>query len=182
MTEPLDAAPLDVPALESLAGDPVLAAQQQEYKSLLLTQMRSQQETMMAQAREQARLEFDKWKAEAAQLQQIQAYVQDATSPTMRRPHALPIEAEALTTFLMGISAEQRKTVTAMFDRVLESGLVSFEEIGSAGDGKPEQSKIEEFEALVAEKKATGMAQSAALRAAAKARPDLYAAYSGRAS
>jgi ClpP class serine protease len=136
-----------------------------------------QMQTQIAYAQQQAEAATARKIAEFQAQQAIQQYAQHATTPTLQRQHALPIEAQALSTFLSSLNATQRKDAQGLFDRILDAGLVSFEEIGSQAEGAEEQSAKEQFDAAVQAKVSGGMSRLNAMQAVAKEQPALYTAY-----
>lgn len=125
----------------------------------------AQFEQVKLQAEQQARAEIARFQRE----QEIVQLAQHMTTPTLQRQHALPFEAERLGKFLNSLSDAQRSEARALFDHILASGLVSFEEIGSgnAGDSRTDhEAVIARVESIKADKMAGGMSASAALNAA----------------
>lgn len=152
-------------------NDAVVNAQVQAYVS----QLQKQYEAAQQSAMERAQLEFERKLAEMQARQQIESYAQHVTTPTLSRQHALPGEAGAYSAFLLSLNGDQRKQATALFDTILASGLVSFEEIGSgnAGDGQSDhEAVLARVESIKASKMSSGMgavdALSAAIRAVGK--------------
>jgi hypothetical protein len=160
------------------AADPAVTAQVNAVVAQMTAQFEQQRQIVL----EQAQAQFQRQLAEMQAQQQISSYAQHATTPTLQRQHALPIEAGALTSFLSSLSATQRTAATGLFDRILDAGLVSFEEIGSQQDGPAEQSAQEQYDAAVQAKMAGGMARLAAMQAVAKEQPNLYASYQAESS
>jgi hypothetical protein len=159
-------------------NDTAMQAQIGAYVQQMEARYQAQQEA----AFQRAQVEFERRIADMEARRQIETYAQHATTATLQRQHALPIEAEALTSFLASLSASQRATAQTLFTRILEAGLVSFEEIGSQGEAAPEQSAKEQFDAAVQEKVRGGMSQLSAIQAVGKEQPDLYASYQAESS
>lgn len=160
------------------AADPAVTAQ----VNAVVAQMTAQFEQQRTIVLEQAQAQFQRQMAEMQAQQQIQTYAQHATTATLQRQHALPIEADALTSFLSSLNAGQRTVAQGLFTRILDAGLVSFEEIGSQGDGAPEQTAKEQFDAAVSAKVSTGMSMLSAIQAVGRDNPTLYAAYQAESS
>ena len=154
------------------AADPAVAAQVNAVVAQMTAQFEQQRQIVL----EQAQAQFQRQLAEMQAQQTIQTYAQHITTPTMQRQHALPLEAGAVASFLSGLNATQRTSAQGLFDRILDAGLVSFEEIGSAGEGG-ERDISAEWDAAIAAKVGTGMARSAAIEAVKQANPALYSAY-----
>ena len=154
------------------AADPAVAAQVNAVVAQMTAQFEQQRQIVL----EQAQAQFQRQLAEMQAQQTIQTYAQHITTPTMQRQHALPLEASAVVSFLSGLNASQRTSAQGLFDRILDAGLVSFEEIGSAGEGG-ERDVAAEWNAAVQAKVGTGMARSAAIEAVKQANPALYSAY-----
>lgn len=173
MSDPTVRAPsVEAGALpEPVINDAAMQAQMNAYVAQLEARYASQQE----QAFQRAQLEFDRRISEMEQRRQIESYAQHITTPTMSRQHALPGQAETYVAFLASLSGDSRKAAMSLFDGILTSGLVSFEEIGASGEAQAVDARAE-FQALVDAKVANGMARTAAIQAVSKARPELYAA------
>jgi hypothetical protein len=154
------------------ASDPAVQAQVNAVVAQMTAQFEAQRQVVL----EQAQAQFQRQLAEMQARQQIDTYAQHVTTPTMQRQHALPFEAGAVSAFLSSLSASQRQTAIGLFDRILDAGLVSFEEIGGAGAGDDNASAAEQWSALVNAKVALGMSRVNAIQAAMKEQPDLYAA------
>lgn len=167
--------PPDIGAILSAAiqGGQFTEAMTERFTAMFTQQMQSQ----IAYAQQQAEAAAARKIAEFQAQQQIQQYAQHATTPTLQRQYALPVEASAMTTFLFGLSPAQQSQARALFDRILDAGLVSFEEIGSAGDAGDEPTAKERFEAAVLTKVSAGMSRLAAMQAVGKEKPELYEEY-----
>lgn len=156
------------------ASDPAVAAQVNAVVAQMTAQFEQQRQIVL----EQAQAQFQRQLAEMQAQQAIQTYAQHITTPTMQRPHALPFTSAEVVTFLSSLNPEQRKGAQGMFDRLLDSGLVSFEELGSSGEGaETQQSAKEQFDAAVQAKVASGMSRLAAMQAVQREQPTLYAEY-----
>lgn len=123
------------------------------------------------------RAEFQReMELERVQLQVAQ-FCQHATTATLTRSYALPTKPDRLSRFLLSLSAPQRAEATAIFQHILDAGLVSFEEIGAEGAGGDEKSATQQYEELVAQHVALGMKKSEALAKVAREFPAVVAAY-----
>lgn len=160
------------------AADPAVAAQVNAVVAQMTAQFEAQRQIVL----EQAQAQFQRQLAEMQARQQIETYAQHATTPTLQRQHALPFEASAIVAFLSGLNPTQRTQAQGFFDKLLESGLVSFEELGSQAEGAAEQSAGEKFEQAVQAKVATGMSRLNAMQAVGKEQKELYAAYQAETS
>jgi ClpP class serine protease len=155
-----------------MVSDPAVQAQVNE----LMAQMRQEAATTRALALEEARAQFAREMAEERAKAAINAYAQHATTATMQRQHALPFSAAEVVALLTETPSSSRVKVQAAFDKILEVGLVSFEEIGSGVEGGDEPTAQAQFEAAVNAKVATGMSKLNAMQAIGKEQPELYAA------
>jgi hypothetical protein len=142
-----------------------------------LRQMQAQYEAQASQALQSAQLQFERWKVELAATQEIAQFAQHVTTPTMQRPYALPLDGAAVVKFMTGLGAEARKDAKALFESILTSGLVSFEEIGSSGAGAGDIDAVQAYEdALSAELKINSV-RSVALSNLRRKQPAIVAAY-----
>lgn len=144
--------------------------------------LQTQWTALQTQANQRAEEMFNRWQAEQKQRQDVSTYVQHVISATLNRPYALPVEAVALEGFLLSLNADQRTSAQALFNRILDAGLVSFEEIGSAGDGGDEPTAKEAFDAAVLAKVSTGLTRLQAIEAVRKDQPAIYEAYHNESS
>ena len=154
-----------------------LASQSSARSSEQLTAMlQAQIEQQFALATQQAEAAAARKIMEFQAQQQITAFAQDLTTPTLKRQHALPLDTQRVVTFLSGLSAESRKEAQALFTQVLDSGLLSFEEFGSAGAGQ-DDNPIQQYEDALAQALKVNPVRSVAISNLQKQRPDLVAAY-----
>lgn len=164
--------PIAAPAIAAPAPPPVNDAVVNAQVQAYVSQLQKQYEAAQQSAMERAQMEFERKLAEMQARQQIESYAQHVTTPTLSRQHALPGEAGLYSAFLMSLNGDQRKAATGIFDTILASGLVSFEEIGSgqAGDSRSDhEAVLDRAEKIKAEKVQSGMSASAALTAAINA-------------
>jgi capsid assembly protease len=155
------------------ASDPAVTAQVNAVVAQMTAQFEQQRQIVL----EQAQAQFQRQLAEMQAQQAIQTYAQHITTPTMQRPHALPFTGAEIITVLSSLNASQRTAVQGLLDRVLDSGLVSFEEIGSSGDSDARNER-EQYQALVSEKVKGGMSRLEAIKSVNREHPALYAAQS----
>lgn len=169
-SEPATVAAIDVElnAAETAKIDRIVSMREQEWKA------------REARILQEADARFERRMAEERVRNDVENYAQHITTPTLTRQHALPGQAATYGAFLLSLSASQRSAATGLFDSILASGLVSFEEIGSSGEGAESRDAGTEWNALVTAKVASGMGRAAAIQAVAKERPELYAAQSSR--
>lgn len=178
MSDEEQTAPPPAPDFSALLAQAFQGGQLTESITARFTeQFTVQMQQQIEYARQQAEAAASRQIAEFQARQQIETYAQHITTPTLKRQHALPGQPSTYSAFLMGLNGEQRKTAQAIFDTILTSGLVSFEEIGSEGDAPPEQSAQEQFEDAVLAKVANGMTRLAAMQAVQNEKPELYNAY-----
>lgn len=137
----------------------------QRITDMVRSSVMAQFEQVRAQAEQQARAEIARFRRE----QDIVRLAQDMTTPTLERQHALPLESERLAKFLNGLGDAQRQEAQALLRHILDNGLVAFDEIGGAGEGRDEnaaEAVLERVEQIKASKIASGMSASLALSAA----------------
>lgn len=166
--EPQATAAVDVElsASEQAKIDRLVALREAEWK---------QREQLILQ---EAEARFERRMADERARRDIESYAQHITTPTLARPHALPGQTATYAAFLSSLSSEQRKAAQGLFDGILAAGLVSYAEIGSSGEGPGAGDTASEWAALVSAKVQAGMTRTAAIAAAARENPDLYAAQS----
>jgi hypothetical protein len=165
--------PVVPPVALSAPDSPIFQAQMQA----ALTQMQAQYEAQARSALESAQLQFERWKSEQAASQEIAQFAQHVTSATLQRPYALPLDADRISKFMASIPADARKEARLLFEQILSAGLVSFEELGSQGEGKDAPNPIEAYEeALAAEIKLTGI-RSQAIANLMRKQPEIVSAY-----
>jgi hypothetical protein len=99
------------------------------------------------------------------------------TTPTLKPPHALPIETDR-SPFLSGLSTETRKRPRRC-SHILTAGLISFEELGAEGNPARSAAPTEAYQEALAAKKAAGLKHTAASVAVANQReqPEMVSAY-----
>lgn len=175
VTTPAEAPPADMSAVVAAAFQTanIGEAMKGQFKDLIAAQMQAE----IAAVKEQARLEAQREIAEFQARQSIASFAQHVTTPTLARPHALPLDAARVEKFLISLSAAQRPEAQAILSAVLDSGLVSFDELGAQGDDKNQPSAIERYEAALTAKLAQGLSRSAALSAINREQPSLAAEY-----
>jgi len=139
---------------------------------------------MQQEANRRAEDMFNRWIVEQEQRQKVTAYAQHVTTATFNRPYALPIEAATLETFLLGLNTDQRTSAQGLFNRILDAGLISFEEVGSQGGAdEREVSAKEAFDAAVTAKMTSGgLTRMQAMDAVRRDQPDVYEAYHNESS
>lgn len=157
---------MELSAAEQAKIDRLVSLREQEWKG---------REALLLQ---EAEARFERRMQELQAKQQVESYAQHITTPTLTRQHALPGQASAYSSFLLSLGATQRTAAMGLFDAILATGLVSFEELGSAGEGKGEASPKDQYEAAVNAKVALGMGKLDAIKAVAKEQPALFAAQS----
>lgn len=154
--------PMNDPALQSRL-DAILA---QREASL-------EQQQRAFEARVQA--EFERRLLETEQRNTIRAFAHARTMTTAEQPYAIPGTASELEQLLLETPAQVRGKWQALLTRICTAGAVSFDEIGSSGDGGAESDR---WGILVNAKIATGLSRVAAIQAVAREFPDLYEAQS----
>lgn len=154
--------PITDPALQSRL-DAILA---QREASL-------EQQQRAFEARVQA--EFERRLLETEQRNTIRAFAHARTMTTAEQPYAIPGTATELEQLLLETPAQVRGKWQALLTRICTAGAVSFDEIGSSGDGGAESDR---WGILVNAKIATGLSRVQAIQAVAREFPDLYEAQS----
>jgi ClpP class serine protease len=153
----------------SNAGEQLTATQ--------LEMMQAQFAQMQEAANRKAEQMFVRWQSEQEQRQKMTIWAQNATTATMHRQHALSCTADELISLLAETPAGPRAKWQALLDNTLTTGFVSFEEIGSSGDGESTRDAKAEWDQKVNAKVASGMARSKAIEAVMKSDPELYNTY-----
>lgn len=175
MSEDTARTPESAPALPAV-NDAAMQAQISAYVGQMEANFKAQQDAAFARAQS----EFERRIAEMEQRRAIESYAQHITTPTLSRPYGVPGHADEWVSLLAATPAAIRPQWQAKIDAILSSGLVSFEEIGSGGEGAEARDAGAEWNALVTAKVSQGMGRAAAIQAVAKERPELYAAQSSR--
>jgi hypothetical protein len=177
MAEPLDTtpdvvapAPVALPPAPAipLSSDPGMQARLDAY----IAQINQRNEQITQQAFAQASAEFERKMRELEQRSQIEAFARQRTVTTADQPYAVPCTADELASLLTETPASVRGKWQALLSRITTSGLLSFDEIGSSGAAGED---ADQWNTLVASYVAKGMSRVAAIQAAAKAQPSLYA-------
>jgi len=154
-------------------NDAAMSAQISAYVQQMEARYQAQQEAAFTRAQQ----EFERRIADMEARRQVEAYAQNLTTATLTRPYALPGQADDYSAVLLSLSAPQRASVQALFDKILAGGLVNFEEIGTGGEGEEAQDARAQYEAAVAAEMAkNGGSKTQALLAVNRAHPELYAA------
>lgn len=141
--------------------------------ALVRQQVQAQLATVRAQAEQEARAEIARFQA----AQRVAQFAQHVTTPTTDRAAALPVPTERVERFLLSLAGEARTEAMALFDAILEAGLVTFEEYGSQGDGGDGPTATQQYEEAVQYHIGNGKTRSAALSAVNRAQPELMRAY-----
>lgn len=170
MTEPLEQVSLAAPPLPVVA-DPAVQSQMEAY----IRQMEARNDASREAAFVQMRADFDRRIRETEQRSQIEQFARAKTVTTTDQPWAVPCTADELTQLLLETPAAVRPRWQTLLNRITASGLVTFDEIGSSGAGGEE---IDQWNAIVNAKVATGMKRVEAIKQTAKEHPSLYAAQS----
>lgn len=173
------ALPMSEPIAELVTPTPPVIADPsvQAQVNAFLSQHAAQLEAQKRQLEAQIRADFERQAFEIEQRNAIHAFARRMTMTTTDHPYALPCTPEELAQMLLEIPASARGKVTALFTRITTAGLVSFDEIGSAGEGTENSDR---WSALVAAKVAAGLSRVQAIQATAREFPDLYAAQNTR--
>jgi hypothetical protein len=130
-----------------------------------------EQQQRAFEARVQA--EFERRLLETEQRNTIRAFAHARTMTSAEQPYAIPGTATELEQLLLETPAQVRGKWQALLTRICTAGAVSFDEIGSSGDGGADTDR---WGILVNAKIATGLSRVAAIQAVAREFPDLYEA------
>lgn len=160
--------------IASAFGNGQFTAQMQERFTALFTE---QMQAHIAHAQQEAQRAAHVEIARMQRQRQIESYAQDITTPKFGRAHALPLEASAVVSFLAELNQDQYQAATGFFNRILEAGLVNFEEIGSKQSADDHASAIARYDEAIRAKVTGGMSRSAAIAAVQREQPDLMRAY-----
>jgi len=159
---PVAPAPITDPALQSRL-DALLA----QREASLEQQQRSFEARVNA--------EFERRLLETEQRNAIRAFAQSRTMTTPDQPYAIPGTSSELEALLLETPAQVRGKWQALLTRICVAGAVSFDEIGSSGEGSGDTDR---WSILVNAKVAAGMSRVQAIQAVGREHPDLYAAQS----
>lgn len=167
MTEPLEQAP------PASSGPPpaTLPNALDTYTAQMEARIRAAEEAAFARARS----EFERRINERDQRHAIESFAHARTMTALDQPWAIPCTADELTALLAETPSAPRVRWMTLLTRITSSGLVSFDEIGSSGEGAEGQDL---WNQLVNAKMAAGMNRVQAIQTAAKEQPALYEAQS----
>jgi hypothetical protein len=119
--------------------------------------------------------DFERRMLETEQRNAIHAFARRATMTNAEQPYAIPGTAEDLAQLLLETPSAVRAKWSALLTRLTTAGLVSFDEIGSSGEGAADTDR---WGILVNAKIAAGLSRVQAIQAVGREHPDLYAAQS----
>lgn len=171
MTELLEQTTLpDVPPLPSFpaADNAAMQARLDAY----MAQIEQRNAAIQAGAFARAQAEFDRRVHEMEQRGAIESFARAKTTTSTDQAYAMPCTAEELTSLLLETPSAVRQRWQTLLNRITASGLVTFDEIGSSGAGGE---AIDQWNAIVNAKQATGMSRVDAIKQAGRDHPDLYA-------
>ncbi len=161
---------LAAPALPPIITDPSVQAQVDAFLAQHAAQMEQQKRSLEAQVK----ADFERKMLEAEQRNQIHAFARSATITTADQPYALSTSPAELAQLLLETPSIVRGKWMTLIGRVVRGdGVVSFDEIGSSGDGGEDTDR---WSILVNAKVAAGLSRVEAIRAVGREYPDLYAA------
>jgi hypothetical protein len=175
LIEETRADPIDLPD----GPAPDLALSEEERQHVRATE-RARMKAEIDAIRTEARLEMQREIARYQRENKLTAWAQDATSPRLDRPKALPIEPQLLTSFVLaldGFSTDLSGQFQTIINRILTNDLIDFSEHGSAAGAGDEPTAKEAFDAAVAAKMGTGLTKLQAMQAVQREQPDIYEAY-----
>lgn len=165
--EPVTPAAPDIAPL----SDPTMQARLDAYVAQINARYEQQQQQVLAQAS----AEFERRMREMEQRSTIETFARRCAATTADQPYAIPAPADELVSLLLETPAAVRGKWQALLTRITQSGLLSFDEIGSSGAGGEAD---DQWNALVSSFESKGMGRVDAIKAAAKAQPALYSAQS----
>lgn len=169
---------MSAPDLSAMVEQIAKASTNQDTVAQMANMLQEQMQAQFTEMQARANTEVQRRFAEMQAQQEIERFAYHVTNGTLDRPHALPLEANRIQSFMGGLNTEQRKEYRAQLEHILSAGMVEFDEIGSEGDGMDSKTlAIEQFEAKVEAQIDSGKTRYQAIRAAGKAYPDLYRAY-----
>lgn len=178
MSEPIEETRAD--PLEAAPDDMALTLSEEERQHVKATE-RARYQAQIEAIRAEARLEMQREIARYQRENTLTAYAQDATSPRLDRPKALPIEPQLLTSVLLAVDAYSTDLTTQLqtiFNRILTNDLIDFSEHGSQGGGEePDHLVIERYNQAVNDKVKAGLKKSDAIAAVQVEQPALQTAY-----
>lgn len=157
---------------EALASANLPAQFSADIGALVRAQVQAQLGHVRAQAEQEARAEIARFQA----AQRVAQFAQHVTTPTTDRAAALPVATDRVERFLLSLGGEQRTEAMALFESILDAGLVTFEEYGSQGAGD-ERSAADVYNEAVAFQVGQGKTRSAALSHVNRTQPELMRAY-----
>lgn len=157
------------PAVLPPISDPNVQARLDAY----LAQTQAQMAQREREIEQRLTADFERRMLETEQRNAIHAFARRATVTTPEQPYAIPGTAEELAQLLLETPSAARAKWSALLTRITTAGLVSFDEIGSSGDGGADTDR---WSILVNAKVAAGMKRVEAIQAVAREHPDLYAA------
>jgi ClpP class serine protease len=160
------------------AADPAVTAQ----VNAVVAQMTAQFEQQRTIVLEQAQAQFQRQMAEMQAQQQIQTYAQHATTATLQRQHALPIEADALTSFLSSLNAGQRTSHRGCSLASLTPVWFPSRKSAARATAHPSRQQKSSLTRRYLPRSAGGMSMLSAIQAVGKEQPSLYAAYQSESS
>lgn len=156
-------------------SDPAIRAQFEQYTAEMQAMYQQQYALAQEAARQQARAEFERWKAEEARHAAWLAFAQHVTTPTVQRPTTIAYSAEQILDILSAPTAEK---VQQLFQDALDGALLVSGR--PAGSSRGEEDDAGAWQALVFSLQQTGLSQYDAIKAAARKRPDLFREQGGR--
>lgn len=171
LPDTLPPAPTLPPPAPPVIADPALSAQLSAYVAGMDEWKRQTQ----AAAFQQAQAELQRRTAEIAARSQIEAFARARTTTTTDQPYAIPCSAEELNALLLATPTSVRGQWQTLLTRITSAGLLSFDEIGSSGEGSE---STDQWNALVAAKVGAGLSRVEAIRQVSRDHPALYAAQS----
>jgi hypothetical protein len=170
MSDIQEPAVLAAPPLPPIS-DPSVQARLDAY----LAQTQAQMAQREREIEQRLTADFERRMLETEQRNAIHAFARRATVTTPEQPYAIPGTAEELASLLLATPSAVRSQWSALLTRITTAGLVSFDEIGSSGEGGEEGDR---WSILVNAKVAAGMKKVDAIRAVGREHPDLYEAQS----
>jgi ClpP class serine protease len=171
MSEPTQEAPPVAPPLPPPPA--VQDAAMQSRLDTYMAEMEARNQAMQEAAFARAQSEFERRIQALEQRRTIESFAQARTVTSVGQPWAVPGTAEELAALLTETPAGVRSKWMSLLTRITQSGLLSFDEIGSSAEGA---AQADQWTAIVNAKVAAGKSKVQAIQEAAREHPDLYAA------
>ena len=136
-----------------------------------MAEMEARNQAMQEAAFARAQSEFERRIQALEQRRTIESFAQARTVTSVGQPWAVPGTAEELAALLTETSANVRSKWMGLLTRITQSGLLSFDEIGSSAEGA---AQADQWTAIINAKVGAGKSKLQAIQEASREHPDLY--------